>query len=210
MKGLPDALFIIDVGYEDIAVSEAVKLGIPVIGVVDSNNSPQGVDYVIPGNDDAIRSICLYAKGIADAIIEGRASVTHYEGEGDADEFVELDESGAPIDEGKKSRPAAKKKKTKTMKKTAGRKAAVKKTSKKTSVDDVEASAAETPADGSAEAVENAAAGEATKPTAAKKKSAGKKTVKKKAATPAGAGDGKAEEEEKQDQQTDDKVDEKA
>ena len=97
MKGLPDALFIVDVGYEDIAIAEARKLKIPVIGVVDSNNSPDGVDYVIPGNDDAIRSIRLYARGIADAILAGRTSIPHLgAGEG-GDEFVELDESGAPI-----------------------------------------------------------------------------------------------------------------
>jgi len=72
MESLPDALFVIDVGYEKIAVAEAVKLGIPVVGVVDTNNSPDGVDYIIPGNDDAIRAIQLYARGAADAIIEGR------------------------------------------------------------------------------------------------------------------------------------------
>jgi len=108
MKGLPDALFIIDVGYEDIAVNEAVKLGIPVVGVVDSNNSPDGIDYVIPGNDDAIRSIRLYAKGAADAVIEGRGSVAHLGGEGGSDDFVELDESGAPMQE-EKPRKAKKK-----------------------------------------------------------------------------------------------------
>jgi small subunit ribosomal protein S2 len=74
MKGLPHAVFIIDVGHEDIAVKEANTLGIPVFGIVDSNNSPDGVDYVIPGNDDAIKAIQLYAQGIADAVIEGRAS----------------------------------------------------------------------------------------------------------------------------------------
>jgi small subunit ribosomal protein S2 len=72
MEGLPDVLFIIDVGHEKIAVQEAVKLGIPVVGVVDTNNAPDGVDYIIPGNDDAIRSVQLYVKGAADAIIEGR------------------------------------------------------------------------------------------------------------------------------------------
>ena len=117
MKGLPDALFIIDVGYEDIAVKEAIKLGIPVIGVVDSNNSPTGVDYVIPGNDDAIRSIRLYAKGIADAIIEGRGTVAHLGGEGGADEFVELDESGTPVVQEKPRRA-----KVMTTKKTAKKK----------------------------------------------------------------------------------------
>jgi small subunit ribosomal protein S2 len=72
MERLPDVLFIVDVGHEKIAVAEAVKLGIPVVGVVDTNNSPEGVDYVIPGNDDAIRSIELYVRGVADAVIEGR------------------------------------------------------------------------------------------------------------------------------------------
>jgi small subunit ribosomal protein S2 len=72
MEGLPDCLFIVDVGHEKIAVSEAIKLGIPVVAVVDSNNSPDGVDYVVPGNDDAIRAIELYVTGAADAIIEAR------------------------------------------------------------------------------------------------------------------------------------------
>lgn len=73
MGGLPDALFVIDVGYEDIAVKEARKLGIPIIGVVDTNYNPEGIDYIIPGNDDAIRAIELYVTGIADAITEGRS-----------------------------------------------------------------------------------------------------------------------------------------
>ncbi|MGH8120513.1 MAG: 30S ribosomal protein S2 [Gammaproteobacteria bacterium] len=97
MTGLPDALFIIDVGYEYIATKEALKLNIPVVGIVDSNNNPDGIDYVIPGNDDAIRSIRLYAEGIADAIIEGRQTVAHIGGAGEGDEFVELDESGMPV-----------------------------------------------------------------------------------------------------------------
>ena len=74
MRGLPSAVFVIDVGHEDIAIKEANTLGIPVFGIVDSNNSPDGIDYVIPGNDDAIKAIQLYAEGIADAVIEGRAS----------------------------------------------------------------------------------------------------------------------------------------
>jgi small subunit ribosomal protein S2 len=97
MPGIPKALFVIDVGYEDIAVSEAVKLGIPVIGVVDSNNSPRGIDYVIPGNDDAIRSIKLYCQSIANAVIEGRETFAHLGGEGDANDFIELDEQGTPV-----------------------------------------------------------------------------------------------------------------
>jgi small subunit ribosomal protein S2 len=73
MNGLPDALFVIDVGYQKGAIVEAKKLGIPVIGVVDTNNSPVGVDYVIPGNDDSTQAIRLYARAVADAILEGRA-----------------------------------------------------------------------------------------------------------------------------------------
>jgi small subunit ribosomal protein S2 len=93
MGGLPDALFIIDVGHEKIAVNEATKLKIPVIGVVDTNNSPLHVDYVIPGNDDAIRAISLYANGIADTIIESReASLQPINSE---DEFVEFEENSA-------------------------------------------------------------------------------------------------------------------
>ena len=110
MEGWPDALFVVDVGYEDIAVSEAVKLKIPVVGVVDSNNSPVGVDYVIPGNDDAIRSIRLYTKAIADAIITGKDSVAHLGDGGDKDEFVELDAEGAPVVKEKQEKVQVKKK----------------------------------------------------------------------------------------------------
>jgi small subunit ribosomal protein S2 len=72
MKGLPDAMFVIDVGYQKGAITEAKKLGIPIVGVVDTNHSPEGVDYVIPGNDDSSQAIRLYARGVADAILEGR------------------------------------------------------------------------------------------------------------------------------------------
>ena len=72
MKGLPDALFVIDVGYQKGAITEARKLGIPVIGVVDTNHNPEGLQYIIPGNDDSSRAIRLYARGVADAILEGR------------------------------------------------------------------------------------------------------------------------------------------
>jgi len=74
MNTLPDAIFVIDVGYHKIAILEAKKLGIPLIGVVDSNHSPEGIDYVIPGNDDSSKAVTLYARGIADAILEGRAN----------------------------------------------------------------------------------------------------------------------------------------
>ena len=90
MGGLPDALFIIDVGYQKGAVVEAKKLGIPVIGVVDTNNSPEGLDYVIPGNDDSARAIRLYARGMADAALEGRAQVISEIVGGE--EFIEVEE----------------------------------------------------------------------------------------------------------------------
>ena len=90
MNGLPDALFVIDVGYQKGAITEANKLGIPVVGVVDTNHSPDGVDYVIPGNDDASRAVRLYARGIADAILDGRSQTIK---EIVSDEFVEVDSS---------------------------------------------------------------------------------------------------------------------
>ncbi len=94
MEALPDALFVIDVGHEHIAIHEAKKLGIPVVAVVDTNCSPDGIDHVIPGNDDAMRAIHLYASAVAEAVIEGRSSVPQVAvGE---DEFVELDEAGNP------------------------------------------------------------------------------------------------------------------
>ena len=92
MNGLPDAMFVIDVGYQKGAVTEAIKLGIPVIGVVDTNHSPENIDYVIPGNDDSSRAIRLYARGVADAVLEGRSD-TVKEIVGGGDEFVELEES---------------------------------------------------------------------------------------------------------------------
>ena len=100
MNGLPDALFIVDVGYEKIAVQEATRLHIPVIGVVDSNNNPEGIDYVIPGNDDSMKAIEIYAKTIADAIIEAKTSqaVQH-----DAESFVEVEKEEAKVDSANKS-----------------------------------------------------------------------------------------------------------
>ena len=95
LTGVPDALFIIDVGYQKGAVVEANKLGIPIIGVVDTNHSPEGITHVIPGNDDSSRAIRLYARGVADAILEGRdASIQEIVSGGGADEFVELNEQG--------------------------------------------------------------------------------------------------------------------
>ena len=94
MTALPDAIFVIDVGYHKIAVSEAKKLGIPLIGVVDTNHNPEGIDYIIPGNDDSAKAVALYARGIADAILEGRANavnnVVQAAQSATADEFVEV------------------------------------------------------------------------------------------------------------------------
>jgi len=102
MGGLPDAIFVIDVGYHKIAVAEAQKLGIPLIGVVDTNHSPEGIDHIIPGNDDSAKAVALYARAIADAIIEGRnaalnevvAAAAAAESNVD-DEFVEVQEEAA-------------------------------------------------------------------------------------------------------------------
>jgi small subunit ribosomal protein S2 len=99
MAALPDAIFVIDVGFHKIAILEAQKLGIPLVGVVDTNHNPVGIDYVIPGNDDSARAVALYARGIADAILEGRSSagndiVKAVKAEG-TDEFVEVKEDAA-------------------------------------------------------------------------------------------------------------------
>ena len=93
MVSLPDAIFVIDVGYHKIAITEATKLGIPVIAVVDTNHSPDGLAYVIPGNDDSSRAIRLYARGVADAILEGRAQVITEIVAAGADEYVEVEAS---------------------------------------------------------------------------------------------------------------------
>ena len=97
MTALPDAIFVIDVGYHKICIQEAKKLGIPVIAVIDSNHNPEGIDFVIPGNDDSSKAVALYARGVADAILEGRANAiqnTIQAIKGD-DEFVEV----APADQ---------------------------------------------------------------------------------------------------------------
>jgi small subunit ribosomal protein S2 len=99
MATLPDAIFVIDVGYHKIAIAEARKLGIPLIGVVDTNHSPEGIDYIIPGNDDSSKAVTLYARGIADAILEGRANAVNdvvkaVQAEGE-DEFVEVEGENA-------------------------------------------------------------------------------------------------------------------
>ncbi|HUI99222.1 MAG TPA: 30S ribosomal protein S2 [Usitatibacter sp.] len=93
MAAIPDALFVIDVGFHKIAVTEARTLGIPIVGVVDSNNSLDGIDYVIPGNDDSTRAIRLYARGVADAILEGRSQVIHEMVAQPSEEFVEIEDA---------------------------------------------------------------------------------------------------------------------
>jgi len=96
MNALPDAMFVIDVGFHKIAVAEAKKLGIPLVGVVDSNHSPIGIDYVIPGNDDSSKAVTLYARGIADAVLEGKANATSevvQAAGAEGDEFVEVSEN---------------------------------------------------------------------------------------------------------------------
>ena len=183
MNGLPDALFVIDVGHESIAIAEARKLKIPVVAVVDTNHSPDGIDYVIPGNDDAIRAIRLYTQLAADAILEGRASSPLPAG-GDADEFVELDAEGNPVEAGADRKPAGK-----VTKKTA-RKKIVAKAAEPTEEVVVEA-ASEAPAEAEAPAAAPAPAkaeaatessDEAAAVEAAPKKVSKKKAVKKAAA----------------------------
>ena len=114
MDNLPDAVFIIDVGHEEIAVREARKLSVPVVAVVDTNCSPEGIEYPIPGNDDAMRAIQLYAEGIADAVLDGKASIPEVP-TGD-DEFVELDEEGKPKVEHKAAKKAPAKKRARVTK----------------------------------------------------------------------------------------------
>ena len=95
MNALPDAMFVIDVGYHKIAVAEAKKLGIPLIGIVDTNHSPLGIDYVIPGNDDSAKAVALYARAVAEAVLEGRANATNevVQAASGNDEFVEINEA---------------------------------------------------------------------------------------------------------------------
>jgi small subunit ribosomal protein S2 len=95
LASLPDAMFVIDVGYQKGTIAEAVKLGIPVVGVVDTNHTPEGIDYVIPGNDDSSRAIRLYARGVADAILEGRSQSVEDIVAATRDEFVEVDDEAS-------------------------------------------------------------------------------------------------------------------
>ncbi|MEO6033328.1 MAG: 30S ribosomal protein S2 [Burkholderiaceae bacterium] len=95
MTALPDAMFVIDVGYHKIAIAEAKKLGIPIIGIVDTNHSPIGIDYVIPGNDDSAKAVALYARAVADAVLQGKVNATNevVQNVAGGDEFVEVNEA---------------------------------------------------------------------------------------------------------------------
>jgi small subunit ribosomal protein S2 len=187
MRNVPDVLFVVDVDHEDIALREAKKLGIPVVAIVDTNCSPEGVDYVIPGNDDAMRAIELYAGLVADAVLDGKSSVPEV-ALGD-DDFVELDEEGNVKKSKAKKKPAKKKA---TAKKSPAKKVAVKKAADEKTDEPVaeeaqakEAKVEETKADEpvaeEAKAEEAPVVEEKAEPKAAKKvaKKAAKKTTKK-------------------------------
>ena len=188
MNGLPDVMFIIDVGHEKIAVREAVKLGIPVVGVVDTNNDPDGVDYVIPGNDDSIRAIELYVRGAADAILDGRqAAQLQMEG---ADDEVEAPAPARAKVVTEKSAPAAVEGAADAAQSSGDAEPAVAaQADSATAAEAVEASAADEPAQDAAVIKKKAtvkkkpAAKKVTKKTAASKTTKAKKTTAKKAAS---------------------------
>ena len=170
MNSLPDAMFVIDVNHENIAVAEARKLGIPVVAVVDTNCSPDEIDHIVPGNDDAMRAIQLYTAVIADAVLDGKASAP--EAVLGDDEFVELDEEGRPKKTTRKKSPAKKKAK----KKTAKKKVAAKKEEAGEAADVAEAQ--------QSQPAEEPAPGEEPEPGA----EAAAKTVAEEPGTEAGAG----------------------
>jgi len=172
MRGIPDCLFVIDIGHENIAIKEAHTLGIPIVAVVDSNHSPDGIDYVIPGNDDAIRAIKLYTELAAEAILEGRASAP-VAGEGEAaEEAAEAAAETAPASEPKAARVVVKQAETEVV------------TAAEPATEASAESATPVAADAdSASADDDAVAAEKTsKKKVAKKASTGKKVAKKKVA----------------------------
>jgi len=164
MGALPDALFVVDVSHEDIAMREARKLGIPIVAVVDTNCSPDTADYVIPGNDDAMRAILLYATLIADAVIDGKASLPEV-ALGD-DDFVELDEDGKPRKAARKKSPAKKAGAKGAKKVSVAKKSDQKEPGQKAPAADADAKDDKPSADTevAAEAVETTAAPEAEAP----------------------------------------------
>jgi len=207
MKSLPDVLFVIDVDHEDIAVREARKLGIPVVAIVDTNCSPEGVDYIIPGNDDAMRAIELYAGLIADAVLEGKASLPEVVlGE---DEFVELDEEGRVKKAAGRKKKGAKKpvRKTTVKKKPAAKKLAPEADDEASPEPESAADEAAADAD-AAEAAATASEQEATdetqtaaaaKPAKKTAKKKAKKTAKKKASKAAAQADDTEDRDESED-----------
>jgi small subunit ribosomal protein S2 len=194
MSALPDALFVVDVEHEDIAVREARKLNIPVIAVVDSNCSPEGVDYIIPGNDDAMRAITLYATFIADAVLDGKASLPQVVlGE---DEFVELDEDGKPKKVGGRRKKAPQKPTAKVTRKAPAKKIDVEAVESVAQAAEVHVDAedsADLDGDTADDSVEDMGAVR-TKPSS--KKVPTKKTTKKKAASKKKSGSKEAADEE--------------
>ena len=195
MRSLPDVMFVIAVDHEDIAIREARKLGIPVVAVVDTNCSPEGVDYVIPGNDDAMRAIELYTSLIADAVLDGKASLPEVAlGE---DEFVELDEEGKPKKVTKKKAAKKKAAKKKPARKTAAKKAP---TAEKPAA---EKKAEEKPAEEKAAAAEE-------KPVEEKAAAAEEKPVEEKAADEKAEAKAEEKAEAKADEKAEAKADEKA
>ena len=185
MGGLPDVLFVIDVGYEKIAVQEASKLGIPVVGIVDTNNSPDDIEYIVPGNDDSMRAIKLYARLAADAVIEGKQSIVS--GDSDA-ELIEIEADEAPV-----ARPAAKMSASKKAEEAAAEETVAEEAAAEEAVAEEaageeavaeEAAAEESAAEeGTAEAGAEAEEAAAAPKKAATKKAATKKAASKKAAT---------------------------
>jgi len=180
MGGLPDALFVIDVGYEKIAVQEAAKLGIPVVGIVDTNNSPDHIDYIVPGNDDSMRAIKLYTRLAADAVLDGKQSITS--GTDDDAELIEVEQDAPPV----AAKPAVKV----TTKKPAAEAAtpAEEPESSEAVAEEAvtqaeEAVAEEAVAEPAEAAPKKAAAKKAATKKAATKKAATKKAATKKAAT---------------------------
>ncbi len=187
MKSLPDVMFVVDVDHEDIAIREAQKLGIPVVAIVDTNCSPLGVDYVIPGNDDAMRAIELYATLIADAVDDGKASLPEVAlGE---DEFVELDEAGNVKKTRARKKPTRKPaKKAAVRKKAPAKKLADDETSGDApSVADAAEETDEPAAAVSGNGADNAAAKAGTKPAAKAEAKPAVKDVSKAKAAPAEA-----------------------
>jgi small subunit ribosomal protein S2 len=177
MGSIPDALFVVDVGHEEIAIREAKKLGIPVVGVVDSNCSPDLVDYVIPGNDDAIRAVSLYTSFMAEAVLDGKASLP--EVALSDDEFIELDEDGKPTKRNVKKNKISDKISSKKVKITSVKKSKIAQTSEK----DTETLSKDSEENSQIEiAKKKIAKKKVAKKKIAKKKIAKKKVAKKKVA----------------------------